>query len=246
MEEFKSQLDRWLTKDMDERGMTQLELCALLGDTKPIASANVSEWRKDGYAPGLRMQQMIEIFGPDSSLAQAWARGEMRKPDKKKMGMDIFAAPDITKANTSRHSAYVEKEFAEALPETLRANLEGSVGAGAMQLKFDYVSSKVVAELMYMSPSRIRGPSAPPVIHKKLFDLLLAQHLSHSSRVCGLIVVTDDFPEFRAAFRKDQQKALLLNIEVEVVPSPALAADVIVTWEAFGAPSLAEVSDLSL
>lgn len=237
-----------LDRDIAHKGINQADLPRMLTEDAepPITEAAISMWKRRNSVPPKRLRMLIEIFGPESELARAFRDGSLR-PNvsnltinyRAETGKDRGVSHDPAKQrdrdevrarSDARRAAYSQKErdIVLAMPENLQKNFEGTVGAGALQFRYDYMSENAVVEISIHTTGIMTS-----TLYRPLFRLALAQRLRNAPRPCryGLIVLLDHSDSFMNGIERVKTEAALMGLEFVVVDSPEKAAKVIEVWE---------------
>lgn len=251
MNESSRTLAEMLDADLARVGLSQKELPALLAQEgeEPISEQSISNWKNRGRIPTRRMDQLIEILGPESEIAVAHAKGlisyRAAKPDLRRKtlstprleGNAAFVSPASSFLLQGRQT---EEQIRNALPVDLQCHFQSVIAQGGFSYRIDYFSPRVAAELRFVptETDSSRLPNLAESIFRRAVDnivpLLAANALRPSSnRVLGLVFVCEGEipPRAMNALNKTVFTAALLNVRVAVVHAAEDAAHLIEEWE---------------
>lgn len=189
-----------LNADMERTRHTEASLGKLMG----ISAQSVGNWKLRGFAPPVRVEQMIGIFGEGCALSKLTpAPLKVREPRVR------YEVPGVLEraANLIYRQDHTA-EFYEALPYPLRKNMRRPNSP-------DYVGLKVSAEVFVIAPgSRASASDA----------ILLLLQAETPARV--LYVVSESPAPLESLIQRHvREVAERYNVEIKLVASGREAAE---------------------
>lgn len=237
-------------KDLHDRGFEQGQVCAMIseGENTVLTSAAISNWKKRNIVPQHRLERLVQIFGPDSHLAQ-YAQEQPQIPKKWVFTRSQLLAQTQPQAAPPPPPEQVvlklapptalEQAFVMKLPEHLRNNIDGGALLAGSAVEFDYLSDKAVLEFKRIEPKVSLGKMDLALVYPTVIHLLLAAKEVEGRKAILVIFNEADtgvhLPgiEGMLAFfsRKLVKEASALGIHVMVDPSAAEVVDAVIAAE---------------
>lgn len=158
-----SSLSQALEQDLVRVELTQKELGERLG----ISQQAISAWITDNHIPNKRLNQLTEVLGANSAVAQWQSRENFKFAVERDGGAYVERSPekqpsrlqplprvrDVEEpARPVLREHTVDHLFRAALPAHLHANLKVRVELGSTVRHVDYMSDKLAFELISPSP----------------------------------------------------------------------------------------------
>lgn len=204
-----------LRADRERMHLTQEALGKLLD----VSQQTVAQWETGRAQPRReRRQHLLQLLGPDSSLARLIS-GERPVAFALPEDVPIPPAPPVRNA------------LAEHLPGSLRPYLDGILGMGHNQSRYDYLSPHLVAMVKYTESDRhmVWFRLAPEVLR-----LAVARQIDES---CGrsrerVLVVVHNGPLHHRLAQRVAFEAGTLGVSVIPAHTFAEAATIIMSIEA--------------
>jgi len=211
--------------DMERKGFSEASLGKALG----ISQQAIHKWFVRGFPPLSKLDALLAVLGPDSEVAKL-DRDELYSSRSRTpaaipaLGTIGYTSGPDSAGLRDLHNR-VEMAASDALPPELRANLERAVTIGERVLRVDYMSPKLVAELVYT-----QGSSASRNTSSTMLQLLTVAACHPGTKPVLIVVRGDDGPE-RPLSRQVNAAAQQFGVEIVNVRSGPEAARAIAERE---------------
>lgn len=258
-------LGRMLELDLERIGMLQKDLVTKLTDEgePSLSEQALSNWKRSGTVPRRRLDKLLDILGPNSLIAQAHKDGKFVQ-GKTAATMQYIGDPhfdtsvtnwaykaelvtprrvprNVVRPSTMMRFSVSEMAVKAALPADHQLYFDQELIFGAMVLRMDYISPRVVAEI-----TRAAGNAMNAHIYRPLWRLALARKVANDDRVYGLLMVMppSDERDDEALLKNERYnrrlmlEADLMGLRMRIAEDANEAAKILQIW---GEPTYEEM-----